>query len=169
MNANPAQTTRTRRILRKTITPTITPKAGRTTTRPRSPRPAATLEVETDFIPLGDRVLVERLPIAPELVSTTAHNEREGLEAIVVEGIVLRVGPGKTDDDGYIVPMAVSPGDRVMFNARWNDFCHGELKGTDCDGKGPLERPVPQSLWKKKRIYLITEGDIAGVLSNATV
>jgi len=64
---------------------------------------------------------------------------------------------------GHRQPIGVFPGQRVLFNARWNDFAAGEMVGTDCDGKGPLERPLP--IGSDSYLHLISEGDIAGVLS----
>src|SRR5262249_6375094 len=94
---------------------------------------------------LGDRVLVRRDPPAESkngiiiLASNPAHAPASD-GAQFAEGTVLAVGPGKRDDDGNLIPTEVIPGQRVMFNARWNDFAHAELVGTDSDGKGPLER-----------------------------
>ncbi|MGC9163383.1 MAG: co-chaperone GroES [Thiomonas sp.] len=63
--------------------------------------------------PLHDRVVVKRV----EQETTTASG-------IVIpgtaaekpdQGEVLAVGPGKYDDSGKLVPMAVKVGDRVLF------------------------------------------------------
>jgi len=63
--------------------------------------------------PLHDRVVVKRV----EQETTTASG-------IVIpgtaaekpdQGEVLAVGPGKYDDQGKLVPMAVKVGDRVLF------------------------------------------------------
>lgn len=105
------------------------------------------------FQPLGNRLLVRRLPQKQKGLITL---EPEASAMRIVEGEILAVGPD----------CEVQPGQKIMFNARWNDFTHGELKGSDCDGKGPLERPMPQWQWDKRDLHLITEGDIAGIISN---
>ena len=117
---------------------------------------------EVDITPLGDRVLVRRLPKTGTFDSHKLP-DHAGTDMVQAEGIVLKAGPGKQDDEGYLQPMGVKPGDKVLFNARWNDFRAAELTGSDCDRQGPLERPLPAG--HPKDIYLITEGDIAGILS----
>lgn len=63
--------------------------------------------------PLHDRVIVKRL-----------EEERKTASGIVIpdtaaekpdQGEVLAVGAGKILDDGKVRPMAVKPGDRVLF------------------------------------------------------
>jgi len=61
---------------------------------------------------------------------------------------------------GYRETLDVNPGDRVLFNARWNDFAHDELRGTGSDKSGPLERPLPIGF--DPMIHLVQEADIAG-------
>lgn len=117
----------------------------------------------SNFQPTGQRILVRRLPQPDEVILLDAHDEKDGGEMVFAEGEILAVGPGYFDEDGDFWPTTVKPGQHIIFNARWNDFCHQELKATGCDGNGPLERPVPQFIWGEK-LYLITEGDIAGIL-----
>ncbi|MDP3794302.1 MAG: co-chaperone GroES [bacterium] len=64
--------------------------------------------------PLADRVLIE--PMAEEeqtksgiVLPDTAQKERPE------QGKVIAVGPGKTADDGKVVPMNVKRGDIVLF------------------------------------------------------
>ena len=64
--------------------------------------------------PLGDHILIE--PIKEEekskggiFLPETASKEKS--EA----GKVIAVGPGKMTEDGKIIPMAVKPGDKVLF------------------------------------------------------
>jgi len=64
--------------------------------------------------------------------------------------------------DGYREPLDVHPGDKVLFNSRWNDFSVGENKGTGADGKGPLERPLP--LNADPLLHLVQEGDIIAIV-----
>lgn len=64
---------------------------------------------------------------------------------------------------GHREHMEVKVGQEVMFNARWNDLAHGELKGTGSDGLGPLERPLSYKF--DPLLHLVQEGDIAGILA----
>jgi chaperonin GroES len=63
--------------------------------------------------PLHDRVIVKRL-----------DEEKKSAGGIVIpdtaaekpsQGEVVHVGPGKTDDNGKLIPIGVKPGDRVLF------------------------------------------------------
>lgn len=67
--------------------------------------------------------------------------------------------------DGYRETPEVKPGMTVIFNARWNDLAHAELKPQGPDIKSrtwPLERPL--SYRYDSRIHLVQEADIAGWL-----
>ena len=66
--------------------------------------------------PLNDRVIVKRL-----------DEEKKSAGGIVIpdtaaekpsQGEVVAAGPGKTDDNGKLVPMGVKPGDKVHFSFR---------------------------------------------------
>lgn len=66
--------------------------------------------------PLGDRVLVE--PLAAD----EAKKSKSGIiipETVSKErgerGTVLSVGPGKRDENGKLVPVAVKKGDKIIF------------------------------------------------------
>lgn len=69
-------------------------------------------------MPLGDRVLVK--PFTPEeagkttsfgiIIPDTASKEKPE------QGTVVAVGPGKKNEDGRVVPMSVTVGDKVMFS-----------------------------------------------------
>ena len=63
--------------------------------------------------PLNDRVIVKRV-----------EEEKKSAGGIVIpdtaaekpsQGEVIAVGPGKTDDNGKIIPMGVKSGNRVLF------------------------------------------------------
>ena len=63
--------------------------------------------------PLHDRVIVKRL-----------EEERKSAGGIVIPdtaaekpsmGEVIAVGPGKTDDNGKLIPIGVKPGDKSLF------------------------------------------------------
>lgn len=66
--------------------------------------------------PLHDRVLVRRVDL-PQGLIVIPEQYREAS----CEGQVVAVGPGKRRPDGSREPMAVKPGDVVMFTGRWND------------------------------------------------
>ncbi len=64
--------------------------------------------------PLNDRVLVKRLESEDKTASglfipDTAKEKPS-------KGQVIAVGPGKTADDGKLIPMAVKAGDAVLFS-----------------------------------------------------
>ena len=64
--------------------------------------------------PLADRALVKPKPTEERTKSgvylpDTATKERP------MQGEVISVGPGRTDDDGRIIPMSIKPGDEVLF------------------------------------------------------
>ena len=78
--------------------------------------------------PLHDRVIVKRL-----------EEERKSAGGIVipdtaaekpVEGEVLAVGPGKTDDNGKLVAIGVKAGDKILFGK----YSRPEIQvdGDDC-------------------------------------
>ena len=152
-----------------------------------------------NFQPLGDRVLVRRLPAPKGVIDTSAGDDKAGGGMILVEGEILAVGPGrwvpgewwKVGDAlplvngiraivcgdieynehgvwewiaGHYRPVSVQPGQKIIFNARWNDFANEELCESGPDKSGPLERPMPQWQWGQRDLHLITEGDIAGIL-----
>ena len=64
--------------------------------------------------PLNDRVLVKRLEseekTAGGLYIPASAKDNPS------KGQVVAVGPGKMDDNGKRIPMAVKPGDEVLFN-----------------------------------------------------
>lgn len=66
--------------------------------------------------PLGDRVVVKRLDAEEKTKSgiIIPDNAKEKPQ----QGEVLAVGPGKTTDDGKVIKMDVSVGDKVLF-AKW--------------------------------------------------
>lgn len=74
--------------------------------------------------PLADRVVVK--PLSPEEMGTTTASGiiiPDTAQEKATEGTVVAVGPGKYDD-GVLVPMSVSVGDRVMFSK----YGHEEVK-----------------------------------------
>ena len=77
--------------------------------------------------PLHDRVIVKRL-----------EEERKSAGGIVIPdtaaekpsmGEIVAVGPGKTDDNGKLIPSGVKPGDKILFGKySGQEF---KLEGTD--------------------------------------
>lgn len=90
--------------------------------------------------PLGNRVLIQRAK-APTtkggiLLPDTAHEKQK-------EGIVIAVGPGKTDEHGNRETMQLKAGDRVLFSS----YAGTEVKGQD------------------EELLIMAEDDILGILS----
>lgn len=77
--------------------------------------------------PLNDRVLVKRLETeertAGGLYIPDTAKEKPS------KGQVIAVGPGKVDEAGKRIPMAVNPGDQVLFNK----YAGTEVKLDDID------------------------------------
>ncbi len=71
--------------------------------------------------PLADRVLVKReekeltKSAGGIIIPDTAQKEKSKL------GTVVAVGPGRTTDEGRLVPMSVKVGSSVVFNAGWDN------------------------------------------------
>jgi chaperonin GroES len=92
--------------------------------------------------PLGDRVVVERLP-APEktaggvVLPGTAQDKPR-------EGTVIAAGPGRILNNGDLRPLEVHQGDRVLF---------GSYAGNEIQVDG-------------KEYLILTEEEILAVLSN---
>jgi len=129
--------------------------------------------------PQDDRVLIQRIEEPSDILLTDKPKS--------IKGIVLAVGPGKWiagewwklkvlpfDSGmpqyswqwipGYRQQMTVKPGDKVLFNSKWNDLANAENKGTGADGSGPLERPLSYKL--DATTHLIREADIFAIVSD---
>ena len=90
--------------------------------------------------PLADRVLLEPVSDREEKIGNiyipdTAKEKPH--EATIVE-----VGPGKTSDDGKVVPMEVKPGQRVLY---------GKYSGTEIKENG-------------KEFLIVRESDILAII-----
>jgi chaperonin GroES len=64
--------------------------------------------------PLQDRILVKRVDEEEKtsggiIIPDTAKEKPQ-------EGKVVAVGKGKTDDDGDVIPLEISKGDKVLFS-----------------------------------------------------
>lgn len=71
--------------------------------------------------PLSDRVLVRRDDLPEKksasgiILPDSAQKEKSKL------GTVLAVGPGRISDDGKVIVVTVSVGDKVIFNSGWDN------------------------------------------------
>ena len=75
--------------------------------------------------PLQDRLLVKRIEEEEKtkggiIIPDTAKEKPQ-------EGRVIAVGPGKTNDDGKLIPLSVRNGDRILF---------GKYSGTEIKLEG---------------------------------
>ena len=66
------------------------------------------------FTPLTDKILVKPAPDA-EVTKSGLHLV-SSVEQQMHTGEVIAVGPGKVTANGVTVPMAVTPGDTVLFS-----------------------------------------------------
>lgn len=79
-----------------------------------------------ELVPLGNRVVVERMP-AEEV--STGGIVLPGSTEKPNQGVVIAVGPGRTQDDGKIQGMSVKKGEKVLFGKyAGNDV---KLEGTE--------------------------------------
>jgi len=91
------------------------------------------------FLPLFDRVLVERL--APELKTKGGIMLPEKSQGKVLEATVVAVGPGKTTETGSVVAPSVKVGDQVLLpeyggtKVTLNDKEYFVFRDTDIMGK----------------------------------
>jgi len=66
-----------------------------------------------NYQPLGDRVIVE--PQSPEQTTKSGIVLPDTAQEKPQSGVVLAVGPGKTTDEGKVVPTTVKIGDVVIY------------------------------------------------------
>jgi len=93
-------------------------------TKKKTSKKPAVQKSAVPLTPLGDRVVVR--PLSPEEMGTTTASGiiiPDSAQEKATEGTVVAVGQGKYDD-GVLVPMQVSVGDRVMFSK----YGHEEVK-----------------------------------------
>ena len=94
--------------------------------------------------PLGDRVIVEPLELPSEkskagiIIPETVDKEKPE------RGVVIAVGPGKTTDEGKVIPISVKKGDVILFSKYGPD----EIKIDD------------------KEYYILSESQILAVLED---
>src|SRR3989344_5138237 len=78
-------------------------------------------ETKKNVQPLADRVLVKREDKEVKksaggiIIPDTAQKKESKI------GIVIAVGPGRTNDEGKLVPISVKPGSKVIFKAGWDN------------------------------------------------
>lgn len=65
-------------------------------------------------MPYGDRVLVQ--PAAAEERTSFGIIIPDSTKEKPEQGTVVAVGPGKKTDEGKVVPLSVTVGDRIMFS-----------------------------------------------------
>jgi len=65
------------------------------------------------LIPLADRLVLR--PIIQEEVLSSGIVIPDTAKEKPQQGEVIAVGPGRRDDDGKVVPMEVTVGDRVLY------------------------------------------------------
>ena len=76
---------------------------------------------KTTIVPIADRVLVKREEKEMEksaggiIIPDTAQKEKSKI------GTVVAVGPGRTSDEGRLIPISIKPGSKVIFNAGWDN------------------------------------------------
>lgn len=66
--------------------------------------------------PLADNLLLE--PLEKEQKTASGILIPDTAKEKPQEGLVVEVGPGKTDENGKIVPLTVKKGDRVLYK-KW--------------------------------------------------
>ena len=73
----------------------------------------ATATVATTFTPLHDRILVRRIEegetVRGGIIIPDSAKEKP------MEGEVISVGKGKSNDEGKVFPLDVKKGDRILF------------------------------------------------------
>lgn len=100
------------------------------------------MSMKSKIKPLGNRVLIQRAKAQTTkggiLLPDTAQEKPK-------EGIVIAVGPGKTDDNGKIEAMELKVGDRVLFSS---------YSGTEV-----------KDLSEEDEYLVMSQDDVLGILS----
>ena len=101
---------------------------------------ALDLEELMSFRPLHDRVVVRRIEADEKtaggiIIPDTAKEKPQ-------EGEVVSVGPGTRNEKGELVPLALNPGDRILF---------GKWSGTEIKLNG-------------EDLLILKESDVLGVI-----
>lgn len=111
-----------------------------------APRPAtyAVTPRGMRFRPLHDRIVVRRLN--PEFRTAGGIIIPDPAREKPIEGEVLAVGPGSRNEQGELVPIAIAPGERILF---------GKWSGTEVKIDG-------------EELLIMKEADIMGVVDTST-
>lgn len=99
----------------------VAKKAGRSAPKKAASKPAKKAVSKEPVQPLSDRVLVRRDDLPEKksasgiILPDSAQKEKSKL------GTVLAVGPGRVSESGSFIAMNVNVGDKVIFNAGWDN------------------------------------------------
>jgi chaperonin GroES len=66
-----------------------------------------------NYKPLGDRVIIE--PQSADQVTQSGIFIPDSAQEKPQSGTVIAVGPGKTSDEGKLIPMSVKEGDVIIY------------------------------------------------------
>lgn len=80
--------------------------------------------MSVDIRPRQDFILIERQPFDDEVTEggiIIPENVKEKEDRTLCTAVVLEVGPGRINDDGYLVEHDLEPGDAVLV-ARWSGY-----------------------------------------------
>jgi chaperonin GroES len=80
----------------------------------RAAKKVAAPKSKISLIPMGDRVLVK--PIAQDTVTSFGIIIPDTAKEKPEQGVVVAVGQGRRGDDNDLIPVAVKPGDKVLFS-----------------------------------------------------
>lgn len=98
------------------------------------------------LVPTQDYILIKPEPrLKSEVLEVITHSEDRATEGAIAE--VIAVGPGKPNQRGVVIPLAVSPGERILFGG---------------NGLGGIN--FPEHEINGVRHLLIQEADICGVV-----
>ncbi len=92
------------------------------------------------FKPLGDRILIKQLEAKDQtkggiVLPDTAKEKPQ-------EGQIVAVGPGKTSDEGKVIPLSLKVGDKILY---------GKYSGTEVNIDGD-------------EYLIIREEDVLGII-----
>ena len=96
------------------------------------------------FKPLSNHVLVEAVTDDAKTTKSGIVLPDNVVKKKQVKGTVTAVGPGKLNDEGERLPLAVKVGDSILFKEPWSDDHKFEEEG--------------------KKLFLIDEDDILGII-----
>jgi chaperonin GroES len=71
--------------------------------------------------PLGDRVVIQPAAASGEKKLASGIILPSDSKEKPIEGVVVAIGPGRVNDNGFRVPMEVAVGDEVYFKKPWEE------------------------------------------------